>query len=139
MELELVGVSWICALLVFLGICVSMYRITGAFAKTGDGTKDFDSMPARFQRAHGNLAEWVGAFAALAIVSSKIGLGSRGFLAEYSGAMVMLAAVGLTVHRIGMIVFGLKHAHPVKMVGFMAFYIAMAVLGVRCLHGSLFA
>lgn len=138
-SLEFACVAWLCSMLVMLGVCVSLYRVSGAYRKKGEGVTDLDSMPARFQRAHGNLSEWLGAVAALAFLSSHLGLGDRGILAEYSGLLTLLATVGITLHRIGMLMIGLKQAHPVKLAGMTTFYVCMSMLCMRCLHGFVLA
>jgi hypothetical protein len=82
-SLELASAAWLCVLLVLLGIRVSLYRLGGAYKPAkGDEKPDLDSYAHRFQRAHGNLAEWIGAYCFLCVVSSPIVLGSSGFLAD---------------------------------------------------------
>jgi len=130
-ELELIAAAWVCTLLILLGIGTSMFRLSGAYSSKGPGTTDPDSMPAAIQRAHGNLAEWAGAFSTLCVLSSSIGLGRSGILADVAGYLAVIAAAGVTLHRASMIVFGQRQFHWSKMLGFSCFYLGMTFLAVR--------
>ena len=137
-NLELASGAWLCVLLVLLGIRVSFYRLEGAYKPPkGEEKPDLDSYAHRFQRAHGNLAEWVGAYCFLCLVCSPVVLGSSGFLADWSGIIAATGAACMTTHRLGMIVYGLKVAHPIKIVSFGGYYACTFLLGVRALMGTL--
>ncbi len=133
MQLELLSTAWLCLLLALLGLRTSFFRLGGEYGSKGP--KDPDGMAARFQRAHGNLSEWIGAYAALCIISSDVVLGARGPLAEFAGYVAAAGAAGITVHRAGMIILGLRQFHWTKMAGMTTFYLAIVGLGVRCLVG----
>lgn len=119
-------ISVLSAVLCALGVRISFFRLDGAFRHPED-----DSMPLRFQRAHGNLAEWLGAFAAVMLINSSLVVGQRAPGAFLVDPLAIAGTAGLLAHKVGMICVGLRRSNLLKMLGMTAFYTSLAFLSAR--------